>query len=445
MGLKELREKLAKALADAEAIRQKYSGAEASMSAEEEQQWTGHLDEAERIKAQIAQVERHEALTAWSKEAANAVPTRSAAEAAEQEKGAGRPDPIDEGGFVDQRLARGLAATRQPGYKAALTAYLRAKGDRSLLEPVHQKALSEGVDTAGGFLVPEDFRMEMIKKVAGLTAIRPLARVITTSRDIVKFPKVSYSADDKYTSGVRLTWTGEVPTSSTVHRVTDPVFGEEQIPVNTAMASILITNDLLEDAAFDVLGYINDLMAEAFTLGEDDTFINGTGAGKPEGILYSAGANFPASVVSGSASEVTADGLIDLFFGLPAQYRRNARFVLNSATAKAVRKLKDGNNRYLFDEDGSERNGNLTTPGEQGTLLGKPVLIDEFMPDIAGNAYPVLFGDFSGYYIADRVGLSVQVLRELYAETNQVAIVARRRVGGGVAEPWRFRAQKIST
>jgi len=290
-------------------------------------------------------------------------------------------------------------------------------------------------------LVPEDYHVELIKKVAGLTAIRPNARVVQTSRDVAKWPRVKYTTDDKYTSGVRLTWTGESPASSTTHRVTDPVFGLYVIPVHTAMASMPVSNDLIEDSAFDVVGISSDLIAEAFALGEDDAFLNGNGAARPMGLLSQVDGDGPASIVSGSGSALTADGILDLYFGLPAQYRAKAKWYMNSATQKAIEKLKDSQNRYIIS---SLVNGSLATP-QFDNIKGKPIQIDEFAPDIAANAYPLLFGDLNGYMICDRVGLSVQRLSEIYAETNVTLLLARKRVGGQLVESWRTRVQKVST
>lgn len=326
-------------------------------------------------------------------------------------------------------------------YSSAFEAYLRRAWDR--IGPNDRKTLSEGTDSAGGFLVPPDVQGEIIKKVAANAAIRPLASVRETSRDTVLWPKIVYTADDRYTSGVRLKWTGEVPSSSSVHRATDPVFGVEQIPIHTAMASMPVTNDLLEDAAFNVIGLCTDLLAEAFALGEDDAFINGTGVGQPEGILTHPSASIIHTsggmyVKSGSASALTADGLIDLESALPAQYERRAVWVMNKKTKGAIRKLKTSSGEYLWPV--VPLVGQLGTASD--TLLGYNVVKDEFMPDIAANAFPIIFGDLQGYLIADRVGLSIQVLRELYAETNITLLLARKRVGGQLIEPYRLRVQK---
>lgn len=338
-------------------------------------------------------------------------------------------------------------AVQKAGYAGAFEGYLR-KGF-SDLGPQDRKTLTEGTDTAGGFLVPADYHTELIKKIATMATIRGLARVVQTSRDVAQWPRIVYTTDDKYTSGVRLTWTGEIPSSSTVHRVTEPVFGLIDIPVHTAMASMPISNNLIEDSAFDVAGVSSDLLAEAFALGENDAFINGSGVGRPMGFLTQVGvANVgPAASVSGANNAITTSGdahsglrLIDLYYTLPAQYRKRATWLMNSTGAKAVDNLVDAQDRPIVHAltQASLENGEITT------IKGRPVMIDEFMPDISTDAYPIAFGDFKGYIVLDRVGFSVQRLTELYAETNITLLLARKRVGGQLVEPYKMKVLKAS-
>jgi HK97 family phage major capsid protein len=274
-----------------------------------------------------------------------------------------------------------------------------------------------------------------------MAELRGRARVFPTSSDTVTFPKENYTTDDRYTSAMRLTWTDENPATDDETDASDDKPGQLHIYVRTAMAGKKISKNLVEDSAFPILPYVQELFVEAFGLGENDAFLTGNGIGKPQGLFNSAGPNFPTTVNSGHASQVTADGLIDLFYGLPKQYRNAAVWFLNSNTAKAIRKLKDQQNRYLWD---AMSQGGLSTAGDRDTLLGKGVVVDEFCPDIAADSYPIAFGDPKGYFIADRVGMSIEILREKYAERNQIKILARRRLGGDVGESFRFRVQKIS-
>lgn len=331
-------------------------------------------------------------------------------------------------------------AVAQKGYASAFEAYLR-KGYRDL-GPQDRKTLTAGSDSAGGFLIPEDYHLEIIKKSAAMATIRANARVAQTSRDMAKWPRITYATDDKYTSGVRMTWTGESPSSSTVHRVTEPVFGLLTIPVHTAMASVPFSNDLLEDAAFDVLGIGSSLLGEAFALGENDAFINGNGVSRPMGILTEVDeTDGPASVNSANAATLTSNGLIDLAYELPPQYENNAKWFMNKGTEKVIRKLVGTTSgEYEWPVV-----GNVGALGAVGSaLLGYPIVREQFMPDVTTDAYPIVFGDMRGYLVLDRVGLSVQRLDELYAETNITLLLARRRVGGQLIEPWKVKVQKVS-
>ena len=344
-------------------------------------------------------------------------------------------------------------AVEKKNYAPAFEAYLRFGFDGvKSAYPNDFKTLIAGTDTAGGFLVPEDYLSTLIKKIAGLTAVRPAAQKITTSRDQVKMPRVNYTTDDKYTSGVRLTWTGENPASGSVHRVTDQVYGQITIPVHTAMASQLVSNQLIEDNAYDVMGHSSDLLAEAFALGEDDAFLNGNGVARPMGLLTevssSASGNGPVYVVSGTSADISTSGdawsgkrLVDVYYALPAQYRGRAMWMFNSGTAKAVDNLVDAQKRPIVQ---TLMNASVGM-GEPAVIKGRPIAIDEFVPDIAANAYPIIFGDFGGYMIVDRVGFSLQRLNERYAEEDLTLLIARKRTGGYCTEPYRFKVMKAGT
>jgi HK97 family phage major capsid protein len=222
--------------------------------------------------------------------------------------------------------------------------------------------------------------------------------------------------------------------------VTDPVFGLYSIPIHTAMASMPISNDLIEDSAFDIAGISSDFMAESFVLGENDAFINGSGIGRPMGILSQVDGDGPDSVKSGTAATLLSNGIIDLAYKLPAQYESNAAFIMAKQTEKVIRQLKTTDGLYIWPLN-SPMGGFAPAPKE---LLGFQTLRDEFMPAIAANAYPIIFGDLRGYLVLDRVGISVQRLSEIYAETNITLLLARKRLGGQTIEPWRLKIQKCA-
>jgi HK97 family phage major capsid protein len=444
MSVQKLQQARQAKLAEARALNEQYSEKPEDMTPETAEKITALLGQADELNAKIALARQLDEAEALDREPMGT----KAAHLGWRESGPNEGMPVvDEKAYREVKVGNETLrvfipeAVAQKGYADAFEAYMR-KG-RADLGPQDRKTLTAGSDTAGGFLIPEDFHLEIIKKTAVMATIRANARVAQTSRDAAKWPRIVYTTDDDYTSGVRFTWTGESPASATVHRVTDPVFGLLTIPVHTAMASMPLSNDLLEDAAFDVYGIGSSLIGEAFALGENDAFINGNGVGKPMGILAQVGgAEGPASVNSGSAASLTSNGLIDLAYALPPQYERNAKFYMEKATEKVIRKLV-GTTSGEYEWPVVNQVGALGTV--QSALLGFPIVREQFVPAVTTDSYSVIFGDLTGYLVLDRVGLSLQRLDELYAETNITLLLARRRVGGQLIEPWKVKVQKTST
>ena len=294
----------------------------------------------------------------------------------------------------------------------------------------------------GGFLVPEDWRMEVIRRMAGYTFVRSRARVVQTVRDKVEYP-VLIGGNSLYTSGVRVTWVDEIPADADVAGTQFKV-GSVDIPVHTVMARIDPSRNLIEDAGLNVVDFIANLFAESFALDEDQKFLTGTGAGTPRGVLggRSGAEVIPldgiTTVALGGASTLTSDGIIDLAFGLDAQYMADAVMVANKATFKAIRKLQDANDDYLW-EKGLQK-------GLPPMVVGQDFYMNEVLPDVAANAYPLIHGNWSGYTIVDRVGLTVERVEDTTTVgRNKIAIFGRRRTGGDVTETWKFAAGKVAT
>ena len=141
-------------------------------------------------------------------------------------------------------------------------------------------------------------------------------------------------------------------------------------------------------------------------------------------------------VTAASATAITMDEVMDLYYSLRAPYRRNAVFIMNDSTIKAIRKLKNGNGDYLWQPS--------LTAGQPDTLLNRPIYTSSYMPAIAASNKVILFGDLGYYWVADREGRSFKRLNELYAATGQVGFLASQRVDGKLvlAEAVKVLAQK---
>jgi HK97 family phage major capsid protein len=165
------------------------------------------------------------------------------------------------------------------------------------------------------------------------------------------------------------------------------------------------------------------LFPGAIAEAEDDAFAVGTGAGQPQGILSNAG-------VQGNKQAIGSDSLIDsmikAFYKLKKQYRRNATWAFNSTTESLLRRQKDAvDGQYLWQPP--------VAAGEPATLLGRPVINPEGIPDKDTNVLYGVVGDFrSGFWVKDRSGVTIQRLTERYAEYDQTGLLVKRRVGGQV-------------
>lgn len=298
-------------------------------------------------------------------------------------------------------------------------------------------------------MVPEDFRLEIIQRLPGLTIVRPLARKFNTVRDRVQF-LVRQGGTKRYIGNIRSKQTDESPASSAATE-TNALWGQIEIPVHVNLANVPVSKSLLEDSGLDLM---NEVLMPEFSsqaaIKEDEQFLVGTGVKEPQGILNGTAANGApfntdvAITVSGNATAITFDALVGLPYSLAGQYRtRNKPSVVygfTSATAAALAKLKSSTGEYLW----TEMYGNNAVSAPE-TLRGFKVMESEALPEIAANTYPIVFGDLEGYRIIDRVGMSVQRYDDATtAATDSVIFYLRRRYGGQCAEGYRLGAMKVS-
>lgn len=292
--------------------------------------------------------------------------------------------------------------------KKAFNLYLR-KGVEAFTP--EQKALVTYDDTLGGYLAPSEYVNEIIKGIVEFSPIRTVASVRQTSRRDVELPKK--------TGSLSAVWVAETGTRS---ETTGMTYGLEKIPVHEMSAIVDISFADLEDSEFNMEAEISTECAEQFGVAEGNAFIEGNSVGKPQGILTN---DSIESTASGDADEITADGLLDIFYDLKSAYANNAVWLLNRSTLKAIRKLKDGNGNYLW-----QPNIGLGTPP---TICERPYIECLDMPDIAASAYPVVLGDFKrGYKIIDRIAISITRDNLTQASSGKCRFTARKRVGGQV-------------
>lgn len=277
-----------------------------------------------------------------------------------------------------------------------------------------RNSLKVGVDSEGGYLVPDEFEKTLVQSLGKKRIVREHAYVFQTNSGSHKIPVVTTKGTASW-----IDEEGAIPEG-------DDAFGQQTIGAHKVGTIIKVSEELLNDAAFDLEGYFSAEFARRIGNREEDAFFNGDGASKPLGILADDG-GADIGVTAASATAITAEEIISLFYSLEAPYRENAIWVFNDSTMAAIRKLKGSDGQFLWQKALHE--------GDHETLLGKPVFTSPFMPEIAAGSKPVLFGDFSFYWIGDRQGVTFKRLNERYADTGQIGFLATKRVDAKLVLP----------
>lgn len=270
-------------------------------------------------------------------------------------------------------------------------------------------ALQIGTDSEGGYLVPDEYEHTLVEALEEENIFRQMAKVIQTSSGDRKIPVVAAKGT--------ASWIDE----EGAFTESDDSFGQVSIGAYKLGTMIKISEELLNDSVFDLESYISREFARRIGAKEEEAFFTGNGQGKPLGVLATTG-GAQTGVTAASATAITADELIDLFYSLKSPYRKKSVWVLNDSTIKAIRKLKDSNGQYLWQPS--------FVDGNPDTILSRPVKTSAYMPAIAAGAKSIAFGDFTYYWIADRQRRSFKRLNELYAATGQVGFLASQRVDG---------------
>tara|TARA_Y100001973_G_scaffold17831_3_gene26007 strand:+ start:281 stop:1504 length:1224 start_codon:yes stop_codon:yes gene_type:complete len=305
----------------------------------------------------------------------------------------------------------------------AYDTYLR-KG-KEALDEFEVKVLTVSNDTGGGYLAPPEYVAEIVKKVTEISPVRSAARIRTTSSKSIQVPS--------RTGTFSAQWIGEVGTRS---ETTGLTYGMEEITAHEQYALVDISEQDVEDSAFNMEAELSDEFATQFAKAEGTSFVVGTAANQPEGFMTNASVG---ETNSGNGTALTANGLIDLYSAVKTDYARNGIFMFNRATLGAIRKLVDSNGSYVFQA------GFSLQAGVPNTILGQPYVEAPDMADVGAGAFPVVFGDFRrAYLIVDRIALAI--LRDPFtqAATGTIRYIARRRVGGQVVLAEAIRKQKVS-
>lgn len=361
-------------------------------------------------------------------------------------------------GAVNNLLASHAAALVGPECGVHPGAGIRSSGQRfvpiggeiassfhNVLRGRPEASMTTQSDPDGGYAVFPQVDSVIDAILRDLSPMRGLARVVPQPNGTGRWEKIIGR------TGSQSAWVGEEEERTDTG---NPTLGKVSIEPQEVYALPELTNTLLDDSTFDLNTFLSEDVSAEFSLAEGAAFVSGDGVKKPRGFL-----TYPVStasdadrdfgtlqyVVSGNASGFVAasssaspaDCLHDLLTSLRPVYRKGngVSWLMNSSTANRVRKFKDGQGNFLWT--------NSLAVGQPDRLLGYPVAIDESMPDVAADAYPIALGNWQrGYAIVDKPGLRLIVDR--VTKKGWTKMFFYKRVGGAVVDSNAIKLLKIA-
>ena len=283
-----------------------------------------------------------------------------------------------------------------------------------------QNALKEGGDGSGGYLVPDTYDDRLVQALKQKNVLRQIATVIPTTQKLT----IPVSL-----GGENASWMPE----NEPYTFCEAEFGEIEIDAYKLGSSILVSDELLEDCGVDLKKYIEEAFAHRIGNAEESAFIRGDGNGKPLGIIHQAS----IGKVTDEKGKISADDLVDMEFSLAEPYRKNAVWVMSNDAYCRLGQLRHYRGNPIW-SNGLEEEMHMK-------LFGYPVYICNHMDDVTPGSIPVMFGDFSYYWIGDRGKRVIKRLVERFADRGQVAFITTERVDAKLILPEAVKMLKVKS
>jgi len=320
----------------------------------------------------------------------------------------------------------GGATSEASALRAVLTGGLSALSQEqrnammARVNPDIRAAMSTTTGSEGGYTVATEFSRNLIQAMRAEFAVRSVAGSILTSTGAqMLFPTADSTSEE-----------GEIVGQNASVSAGETTFGQASMDVyKYSSKSIALPFELLQDSMFDIEAYIQTLLRLRLGRIQNRHHTVGTGSSQPRGVVTAAGAGKVGA--SGQVATVTYDDLVDLEHSVDPYYRPAGRFMLHDDSLRAVRKIKDGNNRPIFVPGYEQGNPG----GAPDRLLGRQIVINQHMAAMAANAKSILFGDFSKYLVRDVMDVTLfRMTDSAYTLKGQVGFVAFCRSGGNMVD-----------
>lgn len=395
--VKELREKRAKLVADAQAILQ-----QEVMSKEDEAKFDVMMADADQSKRDI---DRYDRVEAMESELSQRVAQR-----------AGR-DVIS----ADQDLEEQATSLKafsdwvRGGMEALNDGQRKTMLNRRGFAPAIQAAQSVGTTTTGGFLVPQAFseRLEVALKFYG--GMLQVSETIETGT----------GADMPWPTTNDTAQVGAILSENSVIPAQDVAFASVTLKAYMYTSKLIAVSwQLMQDSFFSIDNLVADLAGQRLGRILNTHFTVGTGSAQPNGIVTAATSGKVGA--TGQTTSVIYDDLVDLIYSVGPAYRPMSKFMMNDASIRVIRKLKDSTGQPLWALG--------TQAGEPDRLLGYPIVTNNDVVVMAADARSIIFGDLSKYKIRRVMGTSLLRLNERYADALQVGFFAYARFDGNLID-----------
>lgn len=304
-------------------------------------------------------------------------------------------------------------------------------GDRALNEEdwsTIRNTMSTTTGSEGGFTVNTEVADSVIDALKTFGGMRSVATTISTSGvGLLSFPTSDGTSE-----------IGEIVAENATATDADVAFGTVGLPVYKFSSKITtVPIELLQDSNVDIEEFVNGRLTTNLGRITNQLFTTGTGTSQPRGVVTGAGVGVTAANGTSQVTAVTYDSLVDLQHSVDPAYRNRAGFMFNDNTMREIRKIKDGSGRPIFVPGYDTGN----PQGAPDRVLGSPITINQDVADMAANARSILFGDFSGYYIRDVMGLTLYRFTDsAFTKKGQVGFLAWMRSGGNLID-----ANKVKT
>jgi len=401
--MKELKEKRAGLIGQMKDLNDKLTAEKRGFTAEERVAWDKMADDLSTLESDIERLQRADDIL---KSRASSLETMTVTGKMSKDEARAKVNKT----FQQILLAQGLGIGQMPD--------VRCMNDESINPfPEYRTNAQSTTDGKGGYLIPEGFSNQLeVAKLAwgGMLAV---ARIINTaSGNDIPWPATNDTGNVAY----QVDEAANLETSAADVTFTKPITLKAW---KWSSGLVRVSREIIEDSYFNMETLLADLFGLRMGRGLNAAYTTGVGTTTISGVVTGA---TDASVSSVSASAITYNNLLDLMAAVDPAYHPNARFMFNAATLTYIRKIIDGNSRPLWEPN--------IQVGAPQSILGYPYTINQDVASIGASAKSVLFGDFSNYIIRKVAGDRLVVLRERFADTDQIGMVLLTRTDGQVLD-----------